>query len=555
MDYLKFLRTLFFFVLLAGGIFLLGCSSEEGPPAEQKDPSPVAQTVAVAEGSDPVEGETRVEAEEEGATPPAQQDGPVVILVAGRITTLDPYKMVRTHPDESVARHLWDTLTRLDDDLQVASHLAESWRLVNNFTWEFKLRQDIVFHNNEPVDAEAVRFSIERAQTMPGSLETFAADVVLEEVEVVDDHTVRLTTRQPVVNLPYHLAFLEILPPMYYSQTPPNRLAFAPVGSGPYQLVDEWTSGEPVVLDAAPAYWQGQAAVPRLEFETVPLANDRLTALRLNSADLVTDLPPIAAEEWNIPDSRLESIVSTRQMFVGINIQEDTPLADKRVRQALNYGVNVEQIIDNLLEGYGQPYGSWVYSPAESLDLEPWPYDPDLAQELLAEAGYSEGFTVTLRAPDGAYYHDAEISNAIAQQLEQIGVTVNVETESIWDIYVHDLLTGNIEGSLFLLALNSRGNTLEEIKNLSSAFEFNPTQWQNESFEETLDRAIVTFNEEARTALLNEAQIIAYEESPWIWLWKPYDFYGVNSNLDWTPRPDGLVYLYRPATPEVGDNN
>jgi len=103
--------------------------------------------------------------------------------------------------------------------------------------------------------------------------------------------------------------------------------------------------------------------------------------------------------------------------------------------------------------------------------------------------------------------------------------------------------------SLFLLGLNSRGDGFEDVKNMSGAFNFNPTRWQNTSFEEKLTEAASTFNENSRVRLLNEAQAIAYEEAPWIWLWRSYDFYGVSQNLDWTPRRDGLVYLYKPAPP------
>lgn len=480
----------------------------------------------------------------------SQAPGDVVttlILIADEITTLEPYRIVSIHPGGSIASHLWDTLTLLNDDLQVEPHLAESWRLVNNFTWEFKLRQGITFHNGETLNTTAVRFSIERAQSMPGSLETFAQDVDLEKVEIIDDYTLRLTTRQPVSNLPYHLAFLEILPPIYYSETSPDQLVVAPIGSGPYRL-GKWIQGEELVLEAVPTYWKGTPALPRLVFQTVPLAEERLAALRDGKADLVTDLPPMQIDQWNSPISRLEAIESTQRMFIGIRMDEGGPLADKRVRQALNYGVNVEQIVDDWLAGYGERYGSWVNPPWNNPALTPWPYDPDLARELLAEAGYREGFTTTLHTPVGVYYQDVAIAETIAQQLGEIGITVKVETVE-WAAYVRDLLSDNV-APLFLLGLNSRRDGLEDVKNLSGDFAFNPIAWQSESFERTLSQAVTTFNEDARSKLLNEAQAIAYDEAPWIWLWRQYNLYGVNNNLAWQPRADGLIYLYQPASTE-----
>jgi peptide/nickel transport system substrate-binding protein len=542
---IRFSRIVRLLILTLVGVSILsGCLSQKSAPPKDSATPTVQSDEVVGEETGSVAGTPAASGE---VTPShdAEDAGPVLILIADKVTTLEPYRMVSVHPDGSVASHLWDTLTLLNDDLQVEPHLADSWRLVNNFTWEFKLREGVTFHNGEALNAEAIRFSIERAQSMPGSLETFAEDVDLEQVEIVDDHTLRLTTRQPVVNLPYHFAFLEILPPVYYAETSPDQLALAPVGSGPYRL-GKWTQGEALVLEAVPTYWKGAPALPRLVFETVSLAEERLAALRGGEAALVTDLPPMPTDQWDSPSSRLEAIESTQRMFIGIRIEEGSPLADKRVRQALNYGVNVGQIVDDWLEGYGERYGSWVNPPSNNPELTPWPYDPDLARELLAEAGHSEGFTTTLRTPAGVYYQDVAVVEAIAQQLGEIGVTVEVEKADNWDIYVRGLLSDDI-APLFMLGLNSGGDGLEDVKNLFADFAFNPIGWQNESFEETLGRAANTFNANSRARLLNEAQSMAYDEAPWIWLWRSYDFYGVSQSLDWTPRRDGLVYLYRPA--------
>ena len=528
MNISKILR-LFILAFLGAGL-LLGCSRQT--PAEKQATSAVDAAPADS-------GETAPSHATEGVDT-------ISVLIADEVTTLEPYRMVSVHPEGSLASHVWDTLTFLNDALQVEPHLAESWRLINNFTWEFTLRQGITFHNGELLNAEAVRFSIERAQSMLRSLETFTQDTHLERVDIVSDYVLRIITRQPVSNLPYHLTSLEILPPVYYSETGSDQLAVAPVGSGPYQ-VEQWAQGEALVLEAVPTYWKGAPAWPRLTLQTVPQAQDRLAALRDGEAALVTDLPPIQAAEWDSPNSRLEAIESTQRMFIGIRIEEESPLADKRVRQALNYGVNVEQIVDDWLEGYGERYGSWVNSPSNNLALAPWPYDPNLARALLAEAGYEEEFTttLTLHTPVGVYYQDVAIAKTIAQQLGEIGITVEVETLD-WDAYVRELLSDDT-APLFLLGLNSRGDGLEDVRNLSSAFAFNPTGWQNESFEEALRQAAKTFNENARARLLNEAQSIAYDEAPWIWLWRQYAFYGISQSLDWTPRRDGLVYLYEPA--------
>lgn len=527
-------------LILLGISILSACKG-----GKASDPQGTVTTPAQAdEEVAPVEGEAATSAAE------SKDGSTTLILIEDEITTLEPYRMARIHPDGSVASHLWDTLTWLDDDLRVEPRLAESWTLVNDLTWEFALRQGIIFHNGEPLNAEAVRFSIERAQSLAGSVETFAEDIGLERVEVVDDYTLRLVTSQPVANLPFHLAFLEILPPVYYSETPLDQLAVAPVGSGPYRL-DQWIPGQGVVLEAISTYWGGTPTLPRLVFQTVPRVEERLATLRDGKAALVTDLSPTVADGWDSQTGRLQGIESTKRIFIGMRVEAGSPLEDKRVRQALNYGVNVEQVVDNWLGGYGEPYGSWVNPPADNVELSPWPYDPDRARDLLAEAGYPEGFTTTLRTPAGVYCRDVEIAKDIAQQLGAIGVDVEVETVD-WTNFVYQMLSGDVP-PLFLLGLNSRGDGLEDLKNVSATFAFCPTGWRSEPFEDTLKQALGTFNESARLKLMLDAQVIAYEEAPWIWLWREYDFYGIDQGLDWTPRRDGLVYLYEPPADSLED--
>jgi peptide/nickel transport system substrate-binding protein len=472
--------------------------------------------------------------------------GEVVILVADEIRTLEPYRMVNVRTEDSLANHLWDTLTFVGSDLELEPGLATSWRLINNFTWEFTLREGVTFHNGEPVNSEAVRFSIERARSMPGSLETLAEDVQLGRVEVLDDYRFRLTTGTPISNLAFHVSSVEILPPVYYGSTDADQLASAPVGSGPYQIA-EWAPGEPAVLEAVDTYWKGAPRLPRLVFRSVPDPQARLEALRDGTATLVTDLAPIKVDEWDIPGAQLLTIESTKRYFVGVHIEPATPLGTVDVRQALNYGTDVARITETLLNGHGQRYGSWVIPPGNNAQLEPWSYDPARARQLLAQAGYPEGFFATLHTPSGVYPQDVEVANALAEQWGELGVSVRVETHE-WEEYVSLLLSDN-PPPLFLLGINSRGDPLQDTQNLSHSFAFNPTGWQNDAFETAVRRAQNTFNENARTRQLSEAQSIAYYEAPWIWLWRGVDLYGANEALTFVPRADGRIYLYESRSP------
>ncbi|MCB0210829.1 MAG: hypothetical protein KDJ52_15935 [Anaerolineae bacterium] len=546
------LTTITFFIM---ALLMWGCTNSTSPSVPESATTQPDDAVTATDegGNDAASVDNEAEATDESAAEKESvgdistaADKPVRILVENEVRTLDPYLMVNTHPEGSIASHIWDTLTVLNANLQVEPHLAESWRIVNNVTWEVKLRPGIKFHNGEPVDSRAVAFSVERSMNLPNTTETFAADVALDTVNIIDDYTIEFVTREPIVNFPYHLAFLEILPPTYYAETDPVQLGSAPIGSGPYQLAENtWRSGNAVTLLAFDDYWQGRPVTPQITFETVASSNERLRQLQSGEAQLITDLPPMRPEQWGAQGSRLEAIESSQKMFIGIRAEEGSPLDDNRVRQALNHAVDVDHITDLLLEGYGEKYGSWVYALADEAP-DAWGYDPDLARQLLTEAGFADGFTTTLRTPSGFYYRDVDIATEIARQLQEVGVHVEVSKETNSSIYMRELLQDNT-APLFLLGLNSFGDPMEDAMSLVPGYPYNPIHWQSTEYTNLISSAETNFNESSRLRLLQQAQSIAYEQAPIIGLWKMYDFYGVDNTLDWTPRPDGLVNLYKPA--------
>jgi len=480
-------------------------------------------------------------------TPKEVPTGEVVILTAGAVTTLDPYRMLTRRPEESVAAHLWDTLVWINDDLTLEPCLAESWELINDRTWEFALRQGVTFHNGEPFDARAVAFSLERISSLEDSLETFAGDVGLKGVRVVDGYTIRLLTEEADASLIYKLARVEIVPPEYYNETPGEELARNPVGSGPYRFVS-WDSEGRVVLEANPDYWRGAPTIKTVVFAAEPDPDQRLAALARGEAHIISDLTSDHGAEAETGNSHLAAIESLRRLFIGIRAEAGTPLADVKVRQAFNYAVDVETIVQNLMAGYGQRYGSWVNPPHDNPALLPWTYDPERARALLKEAGYPDGFKTTMDVPIDRYYRGQEIAQAVADDLAAIGIGVEIHTYE-WSAYVQRLLSKNT-APLFLLSLQSRGDGLEDTANLSFAFPFNPSLWLNAEFEGLLREARGTFNAQLRQEVLNRAQAVAYDEAPWLWLWRQYEFYGVSNELDWAPRADGLILLYEPTPSE-----
>lgn len=466
----------------------------------------------------------------------------IVVLSARPVHTLDPYLTTSIVPEESIAAHIWEPLVWVSDNLQLEPRLAESWQVINDFTWEFKLRQGVSFHNGEPFNAQAVKFSLERGWKLEGSLETFADDVGLQDVEIVDDYTVRLHVAQATVNVPFELASVEMLPPGYYGSASREDAVARPVGSGPYRF-ERWDQGEGVILSANQEYWGGAPRAETLVFGSQADVQQRLVDLESGLADIISDIPPALFSQADTPASRGVTIESARRFLIGMRGDDGTPLADTRVRQALNYAVNVDRIVQESQSGYGQRYASYVSPPNADPSLSPWPYDPDRARSLLAEAGYPDGFDMVMDVPLDRYVDGETIAGAVAEDLAQVGVRVELRDQE-WPEYVRQLLARE-SSPLFLLTMSSRGNDLEDARNLAYLFPFNPTGWYNPDFEALLAEAASTYNRDKRRELLSRAQAIAFEEAPWICLWRPYEFYGVAHDLAWSPRPDALIYLYQ----------
>ena len=298
-----------------------------------------------------------------GSEAPAQQR-PVVVVQSGEAATLDWHMHCDKNAHEP-DRQIFDTLLRRNlKTLQLEGNLAESWRLLNDTTWQFKLRRDVKFHNGEPFDATAVKFSIDRMldpkQAAPGR----TSIATIDRVEIVDPLTVNVITKTPFPLLPVrmspgHCGTVGIVPPKYVAQVGDAGFAVKPVGTGPYKFV-EWVKDERLVLDANKDYHRGAPAIDRLVFRPIPELTTRVAALLSGQADLVSDVPPDQVAKVKASGvARTE--VSTLGGFVIMmkitNYLMPGPWQDVRVRKAMNHAIDMPTIIKTVLEGYGDILG------------------------------------------------------------------------------------------------------------------------------------------------------------------------------------------------------
>jgi peptide/nickel transport system substrate-binding protein len=306
--------------------------------------------------------------------------------------------------------HLYDPLVDYrGPDFKETPLAAERWENRDPTTWRFILRKGIKFHDGKELTGEDVKFSIELAQASP----TARAKVSnITDVKVVDRHTVEMTTSGPAASLLANLAFIYILPKADYQAKGADGFGQKPVGSGPYRL-ERWDKGQRIVLVAFDGYWGGKKSPARIVVRPISEGSTRLAELLTGGVDVIQDLPVENVQQ--VRDNKELAVVQAkgiRQIFFPFNSRADTPLKDKRVRQAINLSIDRDTIVRDVLQGFGEvrtgPFGVTQsgYNPEAAKLLA---YNPDRAKALLREAGYPNGVDVVWTVCRGCWLKDSEI--------------------------------------------------------------------------------------------------------------------------------------------------
>jgi len=492
------------------------------------------------------------------ATAPAfAQSRPLVFLDRAEPVSLDP---MFTQADANVILSIHETLFRLDNTGAVVPAIAESITMIDPLNWEIKIRPNLVFHNGEPINADAAVFTFDRAKTLfaagQGDL-TFALGALkYDHMEKVDDLTVKLVMTAPDPIITSHMVNpeLSLLPPKYYSEHTPEEVAFAPVGAGGYQFVS-YRPGEGLVLKAFEQYRDGKPPVDNVVVKAVPEVATRISEMKAGSADLMVGVP--ADLKADLESSGVNVIVapSYRRLFVAIKQGRHPALADVKVRQAMNYAVNCEEIAEALLGGMAQCSIDLVNAPNQDPNLKPYPHDPEKAKQLLDEAGWAVGadgirekdgvrLSLNFDTTNGSYLMDNEVAQVIADYWKEVGI-------EIADLRV-------IDASVSSQMRAKQGEGYRDLMNSSSGPDYtcqgdlllvqkdsgsNRMSWVDPKFEEMFVAFNQEFDQSKWTEMCNAAQAYVAEQAPVVWLFTEPTFYGVSQRVQYEPRPDGRVYL------------
>jgi len=449
----------------------------------------------------------------------------------------------------NMLEHIYDRL--LDRDartLKPKPMLATGWKIVNDTTWEFKLRKGVKFHNGEPFTAASVKATIDYALD-PATKSHFATAAywgLVKEVQVVDDYTVRFVTKQPWPNLVDSASLTNslMLPAKALKELGPARLAEKPIGTGPFRFV-EWRRDERLVLERNPDYWQGPADVSRVTFRFVPEFSARMAALLSGEIDIMKDVPPHAVEAVERSGrARLRATVSSRINYLALVNLKPGPMQDVRVRRAMNHAVDVEELIKQVLKGRAtRMCGPLSPANVDYAPVECYKHDPARAQALFREAGVDpKALALTLDTPSGRYPLDKDVSLAIAAQLQRLGIKTNVVVNE-WGTHLDKIKNRNT-GEMFFLgwgpALHGQGT----MQPLFLADQTYSSYGNNKTIDEKISRAQTLLDPKARAEAYAELQRLVHDEAPWVFLWQQHDLYGVAQTVEWTPRADEKVWMY-----------
>ena len=466
------------------------------------------------------------------------------MLQAGDLTVLDPHAPKYAN-EVRVVGNIFDTLVRRHPDGTLHPCLAAAWRRTGPTTWHFTLRPDVRWHDGSRFTAVDAKYSLDR--TFDGSVKAARLLPVFQTIdrtEVADPETLVVHTKQPDVLLLAKFAFTGHMVPWAYI----DRVGYTvfnqrPIGSGPLRFVS-WTKGDRCILEASKDYWGGRLDLDRVVFRPVPLPEVRVEALLHGDADLITGLTPEHVDRVaSHPSTRVVSTPYAGLYVLAVNALV-APLNDRAIRQALSLAIDRDAIVKDLWRGRGLvpngpiPRGDNHYD----VSLPPLPYDPRGARDRLRQAGY-RGEPIYLETTVGFIANDKLMTDAIAEMWEDVGVNVVVE---VIDSGARNLKNRQqtFKGLWWSDPTSIYRDPDGMMGRLLSPGQFHD-YWRHLEFERLRLEARFSGDESVRDDAYRRMTAIFLEHNPWIVVIQPYEDYGIQRYVEFTPSPDQQLELRR----------
>jgi len=483
----------------------------------------------------------------------------LTVGLSASTTSMDPQFYVGG-ANSALARNIFDGLVNQGSHQEIQPALAESWERIDDTTWQFRLRAGVKFHDGSDFTADDVVASIGRIPlASTNSPSSFAAYVkAITEVVAIDPLTVQIKTDGPTPLLLNNLSRIAILPAEHAKTTTEEmNKGVGVIGTGPFKFVS-WTPDADVVVERNDSYWGGEVAWDKVTFRIIKNNSARVAAILSGDVDLIESIP--TADTRRLDESKdINVIKATGNRLMYLHMDQDreespfskdasgkNPLVKKEVRRALSHAINREALVDRVMDGQGTPAGQVVpegyfgFDPELKVDA----YDAELAKNMLADAGYPDGFELTFHASNDRYPNDAKIAQAIGQFFTRAGVKTSVETmpgsvyftrasarEFSFIMGGAAIETGEPSGIL--------GPLLETYG--EKAGQGNRGRYSNPEFDAALDKARKTLDDAEREALLKSATKIAMDDLGIIPLFFLDNTWAAKADLTYEGRSDGYT--------------
>ena len=474
------------------------------------------------------------------------------------LNTLDPH-FFAAFPTGSSHELIYERLATLDEKLIPRPQLAQSWKTLDNFTWEIKLRKSVVFHNGAPFTADDVIFTWDRVPNVPNSPNSFSQFTkAVDQIVKIDDHTIHMKTLAPHPTLPSDLAnvFIVSAGASKGATTQDYNAGKAAIGTGPYRLV-EWKNGEQLVVERFDKYWGPKPTWAKVTERVIAKDPARLAALLSGQIDAIDAVPSADMARlkgdgkfslFRGPAALVHYIAldSAREVSLFVTSKDGKPLVknplkDARVRKALSMAINRGVIVERVLDGSGTPAAQMLAEqfPGSAKGLKPDAFDLPKAQALLKEAGWGDGFRIVLHATNDRYPNDASVAQAIAQMWTRLGLKAEVEVlpgsvffsrASKQDFSAFAAQYGAEEASNSLRALVA---TYTPAKGFGTA---NRTRYSNPIVDNILSDSLQSMDDEIRNQTLARAIKFAMSDQALIPVFYPIFDFAAKKGLVVTPR-------------------
>ena len=506
-----------------------------------------------------------------GVAPAQAQD--LAIGLKSEATSMDP-QFHQLSTNIQVLKNVFEALTTQDALQKVGPGLATEWEAVDDTTWRFKLREGVKFHDGGDFTARDVIYSYCRVplvENSPSAYTIYTGGIA--DMRAEDDHTLLIETAATNPLLPSELWSLAILSAdtlgaaeeITYEpgggcegmgevpQAPAFNSPDVAVGTGPYKL-DTYTRGSQMVVTRNDGYWGGTPDWERVVMRPITSDGPRVAALLAGDVDMIESPPIQDIGRIEQAGFKVVDALSNRIIYLHMLQQEDAPglsgtdgknpLMDAKVREAISLSINREAIAERIMGGYAQPAGELLPPPMFGTSGRPVdPYDPERAKELLAEAGYPDGFAMTLGTPNDRYINDEQVAQAVAQMLARVGIRTSVDASTASQFFTR---RNALEFPIYMAGWGaSSGDMSSPLKSLVATFDeatgMGPTnagRYSNPEMDEVLVTAMSTIDDAKRDELLQEAETMVLDDHGIIPLHYEQTVWAMKSDLDYEPRVD-----------------